>query len=179
MTQFFDPNSELEKRVFGLLAPKTDQLALDKKEFYEGAYECAVLGDVLYDLDIDPLSGKVSPEVFRMGFYAFHNLYTRPGTFEYYLDVFRAVFGDQVEIEFTIPRPGALYINVQSLDAVLDDFVARRIEDNEYFYDEVVTHDGDNIAFQVTRGIRSQSEIDALMHELSTYGIYTRAFLVV
>src|SRR5690606_13222941 len=100
-----------------------------------------------------PLVGVITRETFRSSFFAIHQLFTRPGTFEFYLDVFRAVWGDDVEVEFSIPQSGVLQINIEALDVQLSIAAARRIVNNSYVYDEIILqggdYDGNNLAFQI------------------------------
>src|SRR5690606_40936008 len=101
--QAFKETDEKEEKVVATAFPVLDLISNDRTDFFDGAYEAFPLGDVLFDLNRDPLAGVVTREIFRSSFFAIHQLFTRPGTFEFYLDVFRAVWGDGVEVEFSIP----------------------------------------------------------------------------
>lgn len=176
--QAFKPNDEVETKWNASFAP-TDaaiQTALD--DFEDGAVECAELGDVLFELEADPMAGVLSQEIYRTSFPAVHQLYTRPGTFEFYLELFRAIWGEDVEIEFEVPAPGKLLINITAATVELQGFLARQIVDNAYVYHNVVDHVGDNLVFQGLQGIKTQSEVDAIMRELGVAGVWVEAVLV-
>lgn len=179
--QAFKETDEKEEKVVATAFPVLDLISNNRTDFFDGAYEAFPLGDVLFDLDRDPLVGVVTREIFRSSFFAIHQLFTRPGTFEFYLDVFRAVWGDDVEVEFSIPQPGVLQINIQALDVQLNIAMARRIVNNSYVYDEIILqggdYDGDNLAFQGTQGIKTQNETDTLMFELHPAGVFVQTTL--
>lgn len=177
--QDFNSNDDLEKRIRNLIVPILSVYNSEKTVFFDEAYESYRLGDILYDLDASPLAGNISKDIFRTSYFAIHQLYTRPGTFEFYLDVFRALFGDDVDVEFVIPAPGKLLINIDVLSIQLVNLQARRIEDGAYVYYDLVTETGDNIVAQVTQGPRTQSEIDAIMIELKPQGIWVETTLVI
>ncbi len=177
--QPFKLNDEKEEKVRDAALPVLTLLGNERDAFYAGAFEAFPLGGVLFDLRRAPLAGAISRENYIQCFFAIYDLFTRPGTFEFYLALFRAIWGPDVEVEFTIPAPGQLGINISALTVQLYNFVARDIVDNAYVYDEVVDQDGDNIVFQVNAGIKTQSETDALLRELHPYGIYVTSTLTV
>lgn len=177
--QAFNANDELETRVRNIVLPTLNRMSAEKTAFFNGAYTSYSLGDVLYDLRRGPLAGAISKEVYRTSFFAVYELFTRPGTFEFYLSVFRAIFGDQVDVSFNVPAPGKLEINVEALNVILYDILGREIVDNEYVYTEVIDHDGNNIAGQGTMGPKTQSEMDAIMIEIVPQGIWVETTLII
>lgn len=177
--QKFQSNDVREDKVDAAFAEALVPLEASKDEFYEGAYDCYVLGDVLYITSRDPLAGAIPQEFYRTALPALHSLLAWPGTFEFYLAVFRKIFGDDVEVEFTIPAPGKLLINIESQTIVFDDMLAREIVGEEYVYHEVMDHEGNNLAFQTSLGIKTQAEVDSLMRELQVAGIWVETTLVI
>lgn len=177
MQQFKDTDL-LEKKVNSVILPILEEISADRSAFIDGAYECYLLGDVFFDLDRAPLADAVSRETFRRAFYAICKLFTRPGTFTFYIQVIKAVWGDSVEIEFEIPSPGVLNININALTIEKNKWMARKIIDNAYQYSEVKTRGGANIVFQGRQGIKSQSEADALMWELYPAGVIVSTSLI-
>lgn len=170
--QSFKPNDLTEAKVRDAFLPLLNQLGIDRDSFYEGAYQSYVLGDVIYELKASPLAGPITQDIFRQSYFAIHDFFTFPGTFEFYLDVFRAVWGVDVGVEFEIPAPGKLIINIHALTVQVDDLLARRIVSNAYVYDEVLDHAGNNIGLQGKMGIKTQSEADALIKELYPAGLW-------
>src|SRR5690606_374180 len=131
-------------------------------DFYEGAYQSYGLGQVLFNLKADPMSTVVDLPTFLESYPAFHELFTRPGTFECSLQVFRSVWGDQVDVQFETPSPGILIININALTITTTNFAARRIENNAYVNDLMIDHEGDYIVFQTSQGIKTQEEAERM-----------------
>lgn len=177
MTQRFKENDNLETKFIEVIEEQNSATQASLDEFYNQAYLAAPLGDVLYDENRDPMVGVVTKETYRESFSAIHDAFTRPGIFEFYLSLFERIFGSGVNVEFEIPGPGRLNINVEAFETSLDTFAAREIVSNQYVYNDVVDHDGDFIVFQTPKGIKTQSEIDALIREVAPQGIFTQAFL--
>lgn len=179
MIQYFKRNDDLEKKVADCFDPILTSLSLERTDFYDGANAAQPLGEVLKNLKRDPMVGVISDEVYVTSFSAIHELFTRPGTFEFYLQLFRKIWGDSVDVEFTVPSPGVLNINIEAVEAISYRFIARRIVDNAYIYEPVIDDVGDNIVFQGTIGLKTQAEVDLLMKEISPANIFTTATLVV
>lgn len=180
MTQFFAPNDPRESQVYNLFASVLGELEADKDAFYENAYDIYGLGEILYDLKRDPLSDVIARDIYRQSYPAIHELFTRPGTFEFYISVLRRVFSENTEIEFDVPAPGHLVIEINALNIEQYNLVAREIVDGSYVYHPLVTSDfNEPIMAQVSTGIKTQSEIDGLMVEISSYGVYTTISLVI
>lgn len=177
--QYFKDTDEKEKKFALCFSPILEDINRSLDQFHDGAYTCFKLGEVLLALKRSPMVGVVSDETFIQSFAAIHQFFTRPGTFEFYLEVFRKIWGDDVEVEFTIPEPGKLEIAIDALSASEDFAMARYIVDNQYFFDELIDHEGDNLIFQTTQGIKTQAETDALLRELHPVGVWVEATLTV
>jgi hypothetical protein len=170
--QPFKQNDLIEQKVKDAFISILTLLGGDRDTFYEGSYTSYALGDLIYDLGASPLVGPITQDIFRTSFFIIHDFFTRPGTFEFYLQVFRAVWGDDVDVEFLVPAPGKLLINIHALSVSVDDLLARRIDNNVYFYDEVLDHEDNIISVQGKKGIKTQSEADALIRELHPAGLW-------
>lgn len=177
MTQFFKPNDPVELKFYQSAQPVLDLFAADKQVFFDQAYSCFLLGELLYDNKMSPLAGAIPREVFRESFQTIFDSFVVAGTFESYLTVFRNIFGNDVEVTFTVPAPGKLQIAIVATGLVLSTFVARRIVDNEYVYDDVVDDEGDFIAFKTVKGFESQYELEQMLFELVPHGIFTQITL--
>ncbi len=172
--QRFKPNDPVETKTLAAIVPTIEALTDDHDDFYEGAFTAAPLGDVLFDLERDPLAGVIDPITFRESFWAIHQLFTRPGTFEFYLTLFRAIWGEDVEVTFTIPSPGVLQIGIAGeLESETKNLVAREVVGVDYVYHKFITQDGDYILTQGYRGLKTQADADRLIAELAVQGIYT------
>lgn len=179
MTQFFKSNDELEQKVYSAFSPSTDAMGDELDDFYDSANETYPLGDALYILERDPMAGVILPETFRESFPEIHDQFTRPGVFEFYLNVLSKIWGETADIEFSVPAPGKLNINIEALTLELLTFSARKIEDNTYIFEDILTQSGDTLVFQGTQGIKDQREADALIREIAPQGIYTQVILEV
>lgn len=165
--------------VAQVMIPTIQSLGVDHDTFFDEAFASYLLGDVLWNLDRDPLVGVVTKEVFRSSFPAIHELFTRPGTFEFYLSVFRKIFSADVDIEFEIPGPGQLVINVSAITYENFGILTREIVDDVYVYSNLVTSDlNEPIVGQGVVGIKTQAEMEGLISEISAYGVYTEINLV-
>jgi hypothetical protein len=174
--QAFKTNDLVEAKVKSCFDTILDLLASYADDFYEGAYEAFPFGDVLFETG-HPLNGVITQDVFREIFPEIHDIFTRPGTFDFYCELFQAIWGEDVSITFTVPAPGKLVIDIEALETEENFALARKIVDNEYVYNEIIDHDGDNIIFQGTRGIKTQRELDALIREISPNGVWVEATL--
>lgn len=178
MPQFFkgDPT---EMKYYNSANPIIESIGDQRRAFFEGAYDCFVLGEVLYDNDFAPLARAIPREIFRESFSTIFDSFIVAGTFESYLTVFRNIFGEDVDVTFTVPGPGRLDIDIVAAGFQLSDFVARKIENNAYIFDEIIDDEGDNIVFQTIKGFESQYELQQMLFEMVPDGIYTEISLTV
>lgn len=178
MPQFFKGDAE-ELKYYNSGLPIIDQIIGQKDLFFDDAYGCFVLGELLYDNDYAPLARAIPREIFRESFSTIFESFIVAGTFESYLTVFRNIFGDDVDVQFTVPGPGRLQIDIEAAGFQLSDFVARYIENNAYVFDEIIDDEGDNIVFQTVKGFESQYELEQMLFEMVPDGIYTEITLTV
>ena len=176
--QYFK-GDEKEQKMVGAGLPVTSALSLQKDLFFDGAYEAAPLGDLIYDTNRAPLARAMPRDIFRMSFKQIFDAFVEAGSFESYLTVFRKIFGDDVEVVFTVPGPGKLNIDIAASGLEISRFVVRRVENNAYVFEPLVTQDGDQIVFQTVQGFQSQYELEQMLFELVPAGIYTNISLTV
>jgi hypothetical protein len=171
----FKETDPIETKTLAVFMPTLDALGEDHDDFWNGFATAANLGDVLYTLGRDPLAGVIDPITFRQSFWAIHELYTRPGTFEFYLTVFRAIWGDDVDVIFTIPGPGKLEIGISGELAPIESYlVFREIVGTTYILHPMITQDGgDRILAQGFQGLKTQADANRLIAELAVHGIWT------
>jgi len=178
MPQYFKGDAT-ELKYFNCVDPLLSLLSLEKTNFFDRAYECFSLGDVLYDNDLSPLANAISKDIFRTSFWTVFDSFLVAGSFESYLTVFRKVFGDDVVVNFTVPDPGKLEIDIVASGIELSTFVARYIDNNQYAFDNVFDQDGDQIVFQTVKGFESEYELEQMLFEMVPAGIYTEISLTV
>ncbi len=173
-----------EEKMIACAQPIFDTLAMGKDDFFNGAYECGPLGDLLHEGEHSPLANAIKLEIFRTCFNTIYEAFTQAGSFESYLTVFRKIFGDDVDVTFTVPAPGKLSIAIVAAHLEESFFVARRIFHDAYLFDNVIWWDGvDNpggqIIFQSVKGFKTQYELEQMLHEMVPAGIFTDISLTV
>lgn len=176
MPQYFK-GDDIEKKVYNSGEPVLSGLSSDKDDLYAGSYTCFKLGEIIWDSKLAPLSNAIPRIIFRESFSSLFDTFLVAGSLEGYITVFKQVFGENVDVEFTIPAPGKLQIAIVATDIILDDLVARHIESNEYIFDEIIDYDGDNIAVQTIKGFQSQYALEQMLYEMVPEGIYTEITL--
>ncbi len=170
--QYFK-GDDLEIQMDACAKEICDQIDLQKDAFFEGAYECAALGDLIYQNNLSPLANAIDQTIYRESFPDIFEAFVAGGSFESYLTVFRKIFGDNVDVEFTVPAAGKLQIEIAAAGNELSNFVARRIVDEAYIYDQVVDHDGNSLVFQTVKGFQTQYELEQMLFEMVPAGIFT------
>lgn len=153
--------------------PTIDTIDLQKETFFDEAYDCAVLGDMIHDNDLSPLINAIKKEIFRDTFQALFESFRSAGTFESYISVFKKIFGDSVTITFTIPAAGKLTIAIIAEGIEESPFVAQEIVDNTYEFNNVVDDEDDNIVFQTIKGFQTEYELRQMLFEMVPDGIWT------
>lgn len=176
--QYFK-GDEIELKYAAAGTPIADLLSENKSAFFDDAYACFILGELIYDTDRAPLARAIPREIFRESFSTIFNSFLTAGSFESYITVFKNIFGDDVEITFGVPAPGKLTIDIVAAGFQLSDAIVRQIEDNLYVNYELVTDESDNIAFQTIKGFESQYELEQMLFEMVPDGIYTEISLTV
>jgi len=174
--QFFK-GDDREKKVYYSGAPIAQLLSENKDDFFAQAYACFVLGELIYDNDRAPLTRAIPREIFREAFATIFDAFIAAGSFESYLTVFRNIFGDDVEVEFGVPAPGKLTIDIVAAGVVLSDFITREIVDDEYVSNNITDQDDDQIVFQTVKGFQSQYELEQMLFEMVPDGIFTEITL--
>jgi len=176
MAQYYKGDAR-ELKYYESGRPIVDSLSTEKSDFYTGAFECFVLGELIYDNARSPLSNAIAREIFRQSFFTIFESFRFAGTFESYCDVFRRIFGDEVEITFTVPAAGKLNIDIVATGTALYDFITRYISDDAYVFDTMVDDVGDTIVFQAIQGFESQYELEQMLFEMVPAGIFTEISL--
>lgn len=168
-----------EKKVYDAGKSAFDFTSIQLDAFFEDAYKTQVLGDLIYTDGRTPLAKAIKQSIFRQIFTSLFESFIVAGSLESYLSVFKAIFGNDVEVEFTVPAPGKLNIDIVSTGIELADLLSRYIENNAYLFDEIVNEDGDNIALQVLKGFDTQYEVEQMLFEMVPGGIFTNITLTV
>ncbi len=178
MSQYFKGDAQ-ELKFYNAGEPSLSDLALQKDSFFDEAYACYILGEMIWDSARSPLANAIPRAIFRKSFSTIFDSFLLAGSFESYLIVFQKVFGASVDVTFTVPAPGKLNIDIIADTIEITDFIARYISDNSYFYDEIIDDEGDNIAFQSIEGLESEYELNQMLFEMVPSGIFTNITLTI
>lgn len=166
-----------ELKFYNSSEPTLNQLSVDKDEFEENAYTVSDLGELIFDTKRAPLTNAISRDIFRLAFKEIFEAFVKVGTFEAYLTVFNKIFGEEVDVNFVVPAPGRLQINIVSNGIELSNFVSRYIYDNAYLFDQIIDFSNNEIVFQTIKGFTSQYELEQMLFEMVPAGIFTEISL--
>lgn len=170
--KLFRPNDIRDQKFLGVFDDIETQTNVDYDAFFAQAYASYLLGDIIYENNLDPSAKVLTQEVYRTSFNAIHDLFTRPATFEFFLSVFRAMWGADVDIVFTIIKPGQLKIEIYGSTPAYNEILYREIVGSSYIYDEIITDEGDSLTAQESTGPQTIDELLMIMSELGANGIY-------
>jgi len=172
---------DLEQKFIDSGSPIFDLMSATLDEFFDGAYDDGMLGDLLHESDRSPLANAIRLEIFRLCFNTVYEQFRYSGSFDSYLIVFSKIFGDTVDVTFTVPAPGKLQIDIIADQLEEFHFIARNIDNNMYLYDDVIwyddTPDQGNIVFQTIKGFHSQYELEQMLFEMVPDGVFTEISL--
>lgn len=178
-TPQFYKGDEKELKMFNSGNPPILNLESGKDEFFDNAYRAYPLGDVLYDSGRAPLANAIPRDIFRESFATIFSSFLQAGSFETYLEVFRNIFSEDVEVTFTVPAPGKLNIDIVATGLAVFDLIGRTIQDDTYVIDEIVDYDGNNLVGQSFKGFETEYELKQMLFEMVPAGIYTQITLTV
>lgn len=176
MPQYFKGDPE-ELKYYAVGQPLMDIVSGEKDDFFDDAYACALLGELIYDNGLSPLANAISRDIFRTSFSTVFDAFIVAGSFYSYLTVFEKIFGEDVEVTFTVPAPGKLQIDIVAAGVEESTFVARQIESNAYVFYEILDQEDDNLVVQTIKGFQSQYELEQMLFEMVPAGIYTEITL--
>lgn len=164
---------EVELKFYNSASPLYDILSTERTDFFDDAYNCYILGEIIYDSNRSPLANAIPRNIFRESFSTIFDAFLVAGSFESYLTVFRKIFGSDVDVQFTVPGAGQLTIEIEAVGVELSDSIARVTGESSYVYYEMVTQAGENIAFQSIKGFTSEYDLKQMLFEMVPDGIYT------
>lgn len=156
-----------------------DLYSAQKDEFFDGAYACSVLGELLYDNALAPLANAIDRTIFIDLFSTIFDAFVSAGTFESYISVFKNIFGDDVLVDFTVPAAGRLQIGIEATGVLLATRLARIIESGVYVYYERLDSDNNTRMASIPKGFQTQYEAEQMLFELVPGGIFTEISLTI
>jgi hypothetical protein len=170
---------DLEEKFIGAANPYITARSAQKTTLFEQAYFCFKLGEVIADDNLSPLAKAIPREVFREAFPALFDAFVRGGTFEAYIEVFKAIFGDDATITFAVPDSGHLEIDITATGTDTFPLIAREVVGEAFEFSNLVNEEGDKILAQVIKNFVTQYELEQTLFELVPAGIFTDVDLTI
>lgn len=168
---------DLEKKFYEVARTLFNSLSDQRAEFFSGAYESYKLGELIHDNELVPIASSIQRSIFREAFQSIFETFLEAGSFEGYLEIFKKIFGDTVDVTFTVPAAGRLQIDIVADGIVLDNIVGREIVDDEYVSYPLVDENNDFVVGQSIKGFETQYEVEQMLFELVPQGIFTEITL--
>lgn len=179
MAQFFKSTDEVERKFYRVAENMIDLLNAQRGLTFGLAYEAEPLGDALWNLKAAPLTRSVKQNIFRQVFNTIFNNFLTAGNPEAYLSIFRQIFGETVDVQFTIINPGHVKIDIVTDSVDISDWQARELDENTFLFFDIVDDVDDEIVFQTLAGFETPREVEVLLFELTPYGIFTEFTLTI
>lgn len=159
---------EVELKFEAAAQPAFDLTSAALDDFYAEGFDSTPWLLMLYDENRMPYSQRINKDAFVDFIKETLKRFPTIGTFDTYLFVLRAIFGLSSEINFTIPSPGILQIDLNASSSLEFDFVAKN-ELGEL--DNIVDDLGNQIIFRGIAGIETEYELELLFSEIMPAGI--------
>lgn len=170
MTQKFKgDDTELKMEAAARTAFDVCSVSLD--EFNAGAFSAADFLLMLYDEGRAPFSDRVPRDSFVEFMREAIGSFQFTGTFDNYLFIIEAVFGEGSTVLFDVPDPGKIEMLVNASSSYEFTLQVRSFVDGAYQVFDLVDQDGNNIAGSGISGIDSEYKLNLLLSELTPAGI--------
>lgn len=157
---------DLEIKLEGSISQVFTKLHGELTEWFNKAYESAGLGGIIYDNKLAPITAALALDIFIKNYGEIIKNWQYTGTFESYLYVFMKIFGPETTIQFERLAPGALKINITTLQTTLFKWLTKLAGDY------ITTRDGDYINLRSLTGIGDFYEVQGVLESLVPAGIY-------
>jgi hypothetical protein len=167
----------VELQMEAAAAPAFDICSAALDDFYTLGYDSAPFLLMLYDQARAPYSDRVPRDSFVSFIKEALIRFPFTGTFETYIFIIRAIFGEDSGILFDVPAPGKMSMLVSANASIGFDFIGRELTDGVYQTFSLVNGDGDTLLFTGISGIDNEYELNLLLSELIPAGIYPEVSL--
>ena len=176
MSEYFKGDQD-EKNYHEVGREFITNLGFDRETFFDEAYSCQRLGEILHESKRVPLANAIPIEVFKESFKSIFGSFLEAGSFYGYLNVFADIFGPTVDVTFTVPAPGKLEIDIVADSVAEYLFATNEIEGDIFTSNNIVDQEDDNIIFRLVKGFKSQYEVEQMLFEMVPAGIFTEITL--
>lgn len=132
---------------------------------------------MLYDSGRMPFSDRVPRDSFPAFFREALARFPFTGTFEAYIFILEAIFGQGSGVLFEVPAPGKLEISVNAASSLEFGWQAFEQDGDSQVISDMTDHLGNFITFAGVSGIDSEYELKMLLSEIIPAGIYAEVVL--
>lgn len=160
-----------EQKMIGGMAPVFNLTNASLDDFYANGFNCADFLLKMYDDRRMPFSDRIPRDAF-VDFVrqAFEN-FPVTGTFEAYLLLLREIFGQTSEVNFIVPAPGKLEIDIAAISSSEFQFIGREFTGGMFEYFDMIDSEGNLLTFRGIPGIDTLYELELLFAEIMPCGI--------
>ena len=181
MQKFKD--TELENKIIDSVKPVFDLINVNQNSFFEDAYFCQKMGELIYDNALIPNLRAFQRNVFIRAFHEIFEAWSFCGTFETYIEVFKKIFGESALIEFTVPAKGHVQINIETSELETIKLEYKEIEGFTFRYGDILVRDEhgneEPLLVRFPLGIETQQELEAIIFSMRPAGVYTEISLTI
>lgn len=163
---------ESELKVIAAGEPAFDSTSAALSDFYANGYKSAPFLLMLYDEGRMPFADRVERESFVDFIQATLDIFPFAGTFEFYITILKAIFGEASIIRFEVPAAGKLSIQIDASDEILFDFIGAELVDGVLTTFELTDQVGDGLLFRSISGIENEYALNLLFAEIIPAGIF-------
>lgn len=162
----------IELQMEAVAKPAFDLCSASLSDFAAAGYSASPFLLMLYDSGRMPFSDRVPRDSFVSFFKEALARFPFTGTFESYLFILQAIFGDGSGVLFSVPGPGQLSITVSAAKTLTFDFIATEFVDGSFVQTVLVDALGEVLTFNGASGIDSAYKLSQLLAELIPSGIF-------
>lgn len=159
---------EIELRYEESARPAMEQVGISLDQFWASAFDSAPFILNLYDDKRIPFAERVKRDAFVAFYQQVLLRFPFVGSFDSYLFILSAIFGSIQDIQFDIPSPGILFVDINSASSLDFDFIGRDVDGNIF---EITDHSSNVLSFRGIAGIETSAELELLFSEIMPAGI--------
>lgn len=169
--QFFKESDSNEAKMYAVGASVFDPISADLDDFLENGFDSAPFLLMLYDEGRAPYYARIPRAAFVAFIKEALSRFPVIGSFESYIFILKAVFGENSESRFEVTTPGKLLITVDATPNSEYEFIGREFVDGAYTEFTMTDYVDDTIIFRGFSGIATVEELELLFSEIVPTGI--------
>jgi hypothetical protein len=172
--QLLLPNSNLDKKFYGLWEKSFTNIAKDIQNYWNHRDQIRRFADIIIENDRLPVAKIIHNERLRIVFGKLLDIWTHTGTSGTYIDFFRTVFGDGVNVFIEVQTPRVINIQISNFSLYLSLFLTEELTDKiitEQTYPDVNDQEA-NLLFQQIMQDVSNADMNAFLNTVTPVGDY-------